>query len=88
MQIQNETCIDRKTGYVYHIDMNTVTVSPKFQVVIPRQIRKRMGLEPGMRLHVFNHDDRVEFIPVRSPKSMRGFLKGIDTTIEREEDRL
>ena len=41
-----------------------------------------------MRLHVFNHDDRVEFIPVRSPKSMRGFLKGIDTTIEREEDRL
>jgi hypothetical protein len=47
-----------------------------------------MGLEPGMRLHVFNHDDRVEFVPVRSPKSMRGFLKGIDTTIEREEDRL
>ena len=68
--------------------MNTVTVSPKFQVVIPRQIRKRMGLEPGMRLHVINHEDRVEFIPVRSPKSMRGFLKGIDTTIEREDDRL
>ena len=82
------TCIDKQMGYVPTIDMNTVTVSPKFQVVIPRQIRKRMGLEPGMRLHVFNHDDRVEFIPVRSPKSMRGFLKGIDTTIEREEDRL
>jgi len=75
-------------GYALTIDMNTVTVSPKFQVVIPRQIRKRMGLEPGMRLHVFNHDDRVEFIPVRSPKSMRGFLNGMDTTIEREEDRL
>jgi AbrB family looped-hinge helix DNA binding protein len=74
--------------YGLAIDMNTVTVSPKFQVVIPRQIRKRMGLEPGMRLHVFNHDDRVEFIPVRSPKPMRGFLKGMDTTIEREEDRL
>lgn len=70
------------------IDMNIVTVFPKFQVVIPGQIRKRIGLEPGMRLHVFSHDDRVEFIPVRSPKSMRGFLKGIDTTIEREEDRL
>jgi len=68
--------------------MTIVTVSPKFQVVIPRHIRKSMGLEPGMRLHVFNHDDRVEFVPVRSPKSMRGFLKGIDTTIEREEDRL
>jgi AbrB family looped-hinge helix DNA binding protein len=84
----NETCIDKKMGYDNSIDMNTVTVSPKFQVVIPRQIRKRMGLEPGMRLHVFNHDNRVEFIPVRSPKSMRGFLKGMDTTIEREEDRL
>jgi AbrB family looped-hinge helix DNA binding protein len=75
-------------AYNPSIDMNTVTVSPKFQVVIPRQIRKRMGLEPGMRLHVFNHEDRVEFIPVRSPKSMRGFLKGMDTTIKREEDRL
>ena len=81
-------CIDLKTTYHLFNDMNTVTVSPKFQVVIPRQIRKRMGLEPGMRLHVFNHDDRLEFIPVRSPKSMRGFLKGMDTTIEREEDRL
>ena len=68
--------------------MSTVTVSPKFQVVIPLQIRKQMGLEPGMRLHVFNYDNRVEFRPVRSPKSMRGFLKGVDTTIEREEDRL
>jgi len=75
-------------GYDNIIDMNTVTVSPKFQVVIPRQIRKRMGLAPGMRLHVFNHDDRVEFIPVRSPKSLRGFLKGMDTIIEREGDRL
>lgn len=84
----DRTCIDRKMECDFNIDMNTVTVSPKFQVVIPRQIRKRMGLQPGMRLHVFNHDDRVEFIPVRSPKSMRGFLKGIDTTIEREEDRL
>jgi AbrB family looped-hinge helix DNA binding protein len=74
--------------YGLPIDMNTVTVSPKFQVVIPLQIRKRMGLEPGTRMHVFNHNDRVEFIPVRSPKSMRGFLKGMDTTIEREEDRL
>ena len=81
-------CIDLKTTYHLFNDMNTVTVSPNFQVVIPRQMRKRMGLEPGMRLHVFNHEDRVEFIPVRSPKSMRGFLKGMDTTIEREEDRL
>ena len=68
--------------------MNTVTVSPKYQVVIPRQIRNRMGLEPGMKLHVFDHDNRVELIPVRSPKLMRGLLKGMNITLEREEDRL
>lgn len=86
--MQHETCIDWKMEYDFNIDMNTVTVSPKFQVVIPRQIRKRMGLEPGMRLHVYNHEDRVEFIPVRSPKSLRGILKGMDTNIDREEDRV
>lgn len=68
--------------------METVTISPKFQMVIPRAIRKQMALKPGMRLHVFHHDDRVEFIPVRDPKSMRGFLKGMETSLEREEDRL
>lgn len=68
--------------------MTTVTVSPRFQVVIPLAIRKKMGVEPGINLHVFNHNERVEFIPVRSPKSMRGFPKGMDTTIERESDRL
>lgn len=70
------------------IDMNTITVSPKFQVVIPRQIRNRMGWKPGMKLHVFDHDNRIELIPVRSPKSMRGMLKGMNTTIEPEDDRL
>lgn len=68
--------------------METVTVSPKFQVVIPLAIRQRLALQPGMKLHVFNHDDRVEFVPVRSARQMRGFLRGMDTTIERDSDRL
>lgn len=68
--------------------METVTVSPKFQVVIPLAIRQRLALRPGMKLHVFNHDDRVEFVPVRSARQMRGFLRGMDTTIERDSDRL
>jgi AbrB family looped-hinge helix DNA binding protein len=68
--------------------METVTVSPKFQVVIPLVIRQRLGLQPGMKLHVFNHDDRVEFVPVRSARQMRGFLRGMDTAIERDSDRL
>lgn len=68
--------------------METVTLSPKFQVVIPLAIRRNLSLQPGMKFHVFNHEDRVEFIPVKHPKQMRGFLKGMDTSIDREADRL
>lgn len=68
--------------------MNTVTLSPKFQVVIPEGIRKELQLKPGEKLRVLRYGDRVEFIPVRHVKTMRGFLRGMDTTIEREGDRL
>jgi AbrB family looped-hinge helix DNA binding protein len=70
------------------IDMNTVTLSPKFQVVIPQAIRESMGLVAGEKLHVLHYEGRVEFIPVKSMKSMRGFLQGMDTRICREPDRL
>ena len=70
------------------IDMNTVTVSPKFQVVIPLAVRAAMGLRAGEKLRVMRYEDRVELIPVRPIRKMRGFLKGMDTTIEREGDRL
>lgn len=68
--------------------MQTVTLSPKFQVVIPQAIREQLGLKAGIKLHVLKHQDRIEFIPLKSFKKMRGFLKGMDTTIERENDRL
>ena len=68
--------------------METVTVSPKYQVVIPRSIREKLGIEVGQKVHAIALGDRVELIPVRSPRSMRGFLKGIDTRIERERDRV
>ncbi len=67
--------------------METVTVSPKFQVVIPKAIRRGMGLKPGQKLQVIAHDNRIELIPVRPIRQMRGFLKGIDTSVEREGDR-
>ncbi len=70
------------------IDMSTVTLSPKFQVVIPQQVRQLLGLMPGEKLRVVSYAGRVELIPVRSMKSLRGFLKGMDTAIEREKDRL
>ncbi len=64
-----------------------VTVSPKFQVVIPQAIRQALGLEPGQKIQALQYLDRIEFIPVRPLKAMRGFLKGIDTTVPREKDR-
>ncbi len=68
--------------------METVTISPKFQVVIPKEIRDRLRLLPGQKVQAIAYADRIELIPVRSAKEMRGFLKGIDTRIEREADRV
>jgi AbrB family looped-hinge helix DNA binding protein len=70
------------------IDMNTVTVSPKYQVVIPQAIRQALQLVPGEKMRVMRCEDRIELIPVRLIREMRGFLRGIDTSVEREGDRL
>jgi AbrB family looped-hinge helix DNA binding protein len=68
--------------------MTTVTLSTKYQVVIPAGIRQRLGLRPGKKYQVVSYGDCIEFIPVRKVQEMRGVLKGIETTIEREKDRL
>ena len=65
--------------------MNTVTVSPKFQVVIPLAVRQRNHIRVGERLQVISFDDRIELIPVRPMRSMRGFLKGFDAQFKRDE---
>ena len=57
-------------------DQNVVTVSPKFQVVIPRAIRESLGLRPGQKVQALQYQDRVELVPFRPVKSMRGFLRG------------
>ena len=68
--------------------MTSVKLSPKYQVVIPKDIRHKMKLIPGQELQVIQVGDRIEFVPLRSIKEARGILKGIDTKIEREGDRL
>ncbi len=68
--------------------METVTVSTKFQVVIPRAIRDKLQIEAGQKVQAIAFEDRVELIPVRPAKSMRGFLKGLDTRVKRESDRV
>jgi len=68
--------------------MGTVTISPKFQVVIPKPIRDQLSLSPGQKIEAIVYGDRIELIPIRPVKEMRGFLKGIDTMVEREADRV
>ena len=68
--------------------MSTVTISPKFQVVIPKAVREKLGLRAGERLCVMVTDGHIRLVPVLEPGDLRGLCRGIDTTIEREEDRL
>jgi len=68
--------------------MQTVTVSPKYQVVIPKAVREALRLQPGQKMQVIEDNGRIEFIPERNIKELRGFLKGINTEFKREEDRL
>lgn len=67
--------------------MSTVTISPKYQVVIPREIREKMGLLPGQKVQVIAHQGRIEMIPLVPITDLRGFVRGIDTQIDREDDR-
>jgi AbrB family looped-hinge helix DNA binding protein len=68
--------------------MEQVTVSPKFQVVIPARVRRSLGLRAGQKVQVLLYEGRIELIPVIPLKKARGFLKGIDTTVDREPDRV
>jgi len=68
--------------------MQTVTVSPKYQVVIPKNIREALKLKPGQKMQIVEYAGRIELIPERDIKELRGFLKGINTEFKREEDRL
>ena len=68
--------------------MTSVTVSPKYQVVIPKEVRESMGIVSGQKIQVLTYRNRIELIPIRPMEDMRGFLKGIDTNVEREDDRL
>ena len=68
--------------------MNTVTVSPKYQVVIPKNIREALQLRPGQKMKVMDYNGRIELIPDRDISELKGFLKGINTDFIREGDRL
>jgi len=67
--------------------VDTVKVSPKYQVVIPKGVREALGIRPGQEVAVLRYRGRVELIPMKPVKQMRGFLRGVDSRIEREPDR-
>ncbi len=68
--------------------MDPVRLSPKYQVVIPRPVREALELRPGQRVHVLQYGNRIELIPEQPLAKMRGFLKGINTVVQRESDRV
>jgi AbrB family looped-hinge helix DNA binding protein len=68
--------------------MQTVTISPKFQVVIPQRVRESMGLRSGEKAHVISFRNRIEIIPLRDVRKLRGYLSGIGTDFQREADRV
>ncbi|MGD1969638.1 MAG: AbrB/MazE/SpoVT family DNA-binding domain-containing protein, partial [Desulfobacterales bacterium] len=68
--------------------MEAVTISPKFQIVIPRKVRDSLNLKPGLKVQVLVYGNRIELIPLKEISEMRGFLKGINTEIEREPERI
>ncbi|MDQ7049017.1 MAG: AbrB/MazE/SpoVT family DNA-binding domain-containing protein [Enterobacterales bacterium] len=68
--------------------MLSVKVSPKFQVVIPKEIRESLDVSPGQLMQVIAYENRIEFIPEKDISELEGFLKGINTTFERDDDRI
>jgi AbrB family looped-hinge helix DNA binding protein len=82
------SCIDRLIDRDTVCRMETVTISPKFQVVIPQKIREAMGLRSGEKAKVLSFRNRIEIIPIREVKSLRGYLRGIDTSLVRDGDRV
>jgi len=68
--------------------MKTVTVSPKFQVVIPKEVRDSMGIVSGQKVQMLTYRNRIELIPIKPMNKMKGFLKGLNTEVKRDKDRI
>ena len=68
--------------------MTSVTVSPKFQVVIPKEIRDALGIVSGQKVQMLTHQNRIELIPLKPMREMKGFLKGINANVQRDKDRV
>jgi AbrB family looped-hinge helix DNA binding protein len=68
--------------------MDAVIVSSTYQIVIPKEIRESMGIVSGQKIQMIAYRNRIELIPIKPIAQMRGFLRGIDTEVIREGDRV
>jgi AbrB family looped-hinge helix DNA binding protein len=68
--------------------MEAVTVSPKFQVVIPKEVRRQLNIQVGQKLKARVQGEHIELFPEQPMSAARGFLPGLDTAVEREADRV
>jgi AbrB family looped-hinge helix DNA binding protein len=68
--------------------MTTVTVSPKYQVVIPKEVRASLGIVAGQKVQVLSYRNRIEMIPIKPTRALKGFLDGLDTSVPRDPDRV
>ncbi|MBM3290702.1 MAG: AbrB/MazE/SpoVT family DNA-binding domain-containing protein [Candidatus Hydrogenedentes bacterium] len=66
----------------------TVTVGRDYRIVLPASVSKSLRLKPGQQLEFLSLDGIITLVPPRSPKEMRGFFKGIDSTVPRDPDRI
>lgn len=67
--------------------METVKLSPKYRVVIPRSVREGLKLRPGQEVAVIRYRGRIELVPMSPVEEMRGFLRRVEPSVEREPDR-
>lgn len=67
--------------------MAAVTVSPKYQIVIPREVREAAHIKPGTKVEIVVYNGQIRLIPIQPLNELYGSLKGMDTNIERDKDR-
>jgi len=68
--------------------MNTVTLSNEYKLVIPEDIRNSIGVKAGTTFEIISYNNRIELVPIKPMKNLKGIFRGIDTNITRDDDRL
>ena len=66
----------------------TATLSSKFQITIPAEARRALGLQAGRSLEVHVLSDRIELRPQEPISALLGLFKGASSDVPRDKDRV